>query len=125
MPRERAMTVEDLAQALGGHRTDTGARPLGVPGGVKYDHHSASSTNLFCASPAMWVAEKLLGLRQPVGAPAHRGVAVEDGVTHGLINPDASLAEWSPSLNTTRSRRCLRMPVARGTAKRFPKWLSK
>jgi len=37
--------------------------------------------------------EKVLGLRQPVGAPAHRGVAVEDGVTHGVINPDASLSE--------------------------------
>jgi hypothetical protein len=60
---------------------------------VKYDHHSASSSNLFCASPAMWVAEKLLGLRRPVGAPAHRGIAVEDGVMHGLLTPDASPAE--------------------------------
>jgi len=47
---------------------------------INYDHHSASSTRLFCASPAMWVAEKLLGHRQPVGAPAHRGIAVEGGV---------------------------------------------
>jgi hypothetical protein len=60
---------------------------------IGYDHHSAHSTNLFCASTAMWVLEKLLGIKQPVGAPAHRGVAVEDGVTHGLMNPDASLAE--------------------------------
>ena len=60
---------------------------------IDYSHHSAHSTNLFCASTAMWVLEKVLGLRQPVGAPAHRGVAVEDGVTHGLINLDASLAE--------------------------------
>lgn len=94
MPRERAMTAENLPKALGGQRTGAGARPFGGPAGViKYDHHSASSTSLFCASPAMWVAEKLLGLRQPVSAPAHRGVAVEVGVTHGLINPDASLAE--------------------------------
>ena len=56
-------------------------------------HHSPSSLNLFCASTSMWVLEKILGIRQPVGAPAHRGVAVEDGVTHGLVNPDASLAE--------------------------------
>ena len=84
------------------------ARPFGDPAGcmdvIKYDHHSASSTSLFCASPAMWVAEKLLGLRQPVGAPAHRGVAVEDGVTHGLLIlthrwPSASRL---PSSNSTR-----------------------
>jgi len=60
---------------------------------INYDHHSAHSINLFCASTAMWVLEKMLGLKQPVGAPAHRGVAVENGVTHGLMNPDASLAE--------------------------------
>jgi len=41
----------------------------------------------------MCVLEKVLGLLQPVGAPAHRGVAVEAGVTHGLMKPDASLAE--------------------------------
>jgi hypothetical protein len=61
---------------------------------VNYDHHSAHSVNLFCASTAMWVVEKVLGLRQPVGAPAHRGVAVENGVTHGLMNPDAAMSEW-------------------------------
>jgi hypothetical protein len=60
---------------------------------INYDHHSAHSVNLFCASTAMWVLEKMLGLRQPVGAPAHRGVAVETGVTHGIMNPDAALAE--------------------------------
>jgi hypothetical protein len=85
------MIAENLAKALGGHRAGAGwmARPVGDPAGctdfVKYDHHSASSTSLFCASSAMWVAEKLLGLRQPVGAPAHRGTAVETGVTHGLL----------------------------------------
>ena len=56
-----------------------------------YKHHSPSSLNLFAATPAMWVLEKVLGLRQPVGVPAHRGVAVEDGVAFGLKNPDASL----------------------------------
>lgn len=56
-----------------------------------YKHHSPSSLNLFAAAPAMWVLEKVLGLRQPVGVPAHRGVAVEDGVTLGLLKPDASL----------------------------------
>lgn len=55
--------------------------------------HSPSSLNLFAASPSMFVLEKILGCRQPVGAPAHRGTAVEDGVSHGLLNPDASLTE--------------------------------
>ena len=62
-------------------------------GAINYDHHSAHSINLFCASTAMWVVEKMFGLTQPVGAPAHRGVAVEDGVTDGLMNPDSSLPE--------------------------------
>lgn len=39
----------------------------------------------------MFVLEKVLGKRQPVGAPAHRGTAVEEGVTLGLLNPDASI----------------------------------
>lgn len=58
-----------------------------------YKHHSPSSLNLFAAAPAMWVLEKLIGVRQPVGAPAHRGVAVEESVTFGLNNPDASLKD--------------------------------
>jgi hypothetical protein len=56
---------------------------------MRIKHHSPSSLNLFCASPAMFVVEKILGIRQPVGAPAHRGTAVEAGVTYGLLNPDA------------------------------------
>lgn len=54
---------------------------------MKIERHSPSSLNLFCASPAMWVLEKVLGQRQPVGSPAHRGTAVEDGVTAGLLDP--------------------------------------
>ena len=38
----------------------------------------------------MFVLEKILGLKQPVGAVAHRGVAIEDGVAHGLKDPKAS-----------------------------------
>ena len=62
---------------------------------IEYSRHSARRhCNLFAASPAQcgsW--EKILGLKQPVGAGiAHRGVAVEDGVTVGLLNPDAPLA---------------------------------
>jgi hypothetical protein len=58
-----------------------------------YAHHSPSSLNLFAASPSMWVLERILGKKQPVGAPAHRGTAVEHGVTYGLEEPDASLEE--------------------------------
>lgn len=57
---------------------------------MKFTRHSPSSLNLFAASPAMFTLEKILGVRQPVGAPAFRGTAVEDGVTHGLLNPDAT-----------------------------------
>jgi hypothetical protein len=62
---------------------------------MKFTRHSPSSLNLFAASPSMFVLEKVLGRRQPVGAPAHRGTAIEDGVTHGLMNPAASLEECS------------------------------
>jgi hypothetical protein len=54
---------------------------------IEYPHHSPSSLNLFAAAPAMWVMEKLKGIKQPVGAVAHRGVAVEHGVAHGLLHP--------------------------------------
>jgi hypothetical protein len=56
-------------------------------------HHSPSSLNLFCASPAMYVLEKVIGVRQTVGAPAHRGIAVEEGVTLGLLKPGTPLEE--------------------------------
>ena len=55
------------------------------------ERHSPSSLNLFAASPAMFVLERVLGLKQPVGAPAHRGTAVETGVTWGLQYPDATI----------------------------------
>lgn len=58
---------------------------------MNVERHSPSSLNLFCASPAMFVLERILEKRQPVGAPAHRGTAVEEGVTVGLMNPAATL----------------------------------
>jgi hypothetical protein len=58
---------------------------------IDYPHHSPSSLNLFAAAPAMWVLEKILGLKQPVGASAHRGTAVEHGVALGLAHPDQDL----------------------------------
>ncbi len=55
--------------------------------------HSPSSLNLFAASPSLFVLEKLIGIRQSGNAPMSRGTAVEDGVTHGLLNPEATLSE--------------------------------
>jgi hypothetical protein len=60
-----------------------------------FKRHSPSSLNLFAASPALFVLEKIMGHRQPGNAPMYRGTAVEDGVTHGLLNPAASLDECS------------------------------
>lgn len=60
---------------------------------MKIERHSPSSLNLFCAAPSMYVLERIVGLRQPVGSPAHRGTAVEDGITHGLMNPQADVAD--------------------------------
>ena len=48
------------------------------------EHLSPSSCNLFIGSPAMFVLEKLLKRRSPVGCAAHRGTSVEDGVVAGL-----------------------------------------
>lgn len=56
-------------------------------------HLSPSTCNTFVASPAAFVLQKCLKKSNVVGAAAHRGTAVEDGVAHGLMNPDASLAD--------------------------------
>jgi len=55
-------------------------------------HLSPSSCNLFCAAPALWVQERLLGKRAAVGAAAHRGSAVEAGVMAGLYGEDEQRA---------------------------------
>ena len=62
---------------------------------MKFQRHSPSSLNLFAASPALFVLEKIMGHRQPGSAPMYRGTAVEDGVTHGLLNLAAPLDECS------------------------------
>ena len=49
-----------------------------------FTHHSPSSLNTFAMSPAMWVAEKVLGFKRPGSPQMHRGTAVEAGVAHGL-----------------------------------------
>lgn len=58
---------------------------------MRYERHSPSSLNLFAAQPSMFVLERVLGIRQPVGAPVHRGTAVEHGVTIGLMDPKATI----------------------------------
>lgn len=71
---------------------------------MKFERHSPSSLNLFCASPSMFVLEKVLGRRQPVGSPAHRGTAVEDGVTAGLTDPQAQISDCVQVAYTTYDR---------------------
>lgn len=56
---------------------------------IPYDRHSPSKLNKFAASSAMFVLEELMGMKQVVGVPAHRGTAVEAGVAYGLLHPDA------------------------------------
>jgi hypothetical protein len=60
---------------------------------MKLERHSPSSLNLFCACPSLYVLERILGHRQPMGAPAHRGTAVETGVAKGLLAPDLLASE--------------------------------
>jgi hypothetical protein len=47
-------------------------------------HLSASTLNLFQNAPGLFIIEKLMGRRQPVGCAAHRGNAAEKGIIHGL-----------------------------------------
>ena len=54
---------------------------------MKIERHSPSSLNLFSASPSMYVLERILGQKQPVGTVAHRGTAVEDGRNGRLTGP--------------------------------------
>lgn len=57
------------------------------------DHLSPSSLNLWLSAPSLWVMEKLLGFRGDVGCAAHRGTAVETGVSAGLFDPDLPITE--------------------------------
>lgn len=50
------------------------------------DHLSPSSLNSWINAPSLWVLEKLLKFRGPMGAAAHRGTAVEVGVSAGLFD---------------------------------------
>jgi hypothetical protein len=77
--------IPDLSGTVAAsHRTN----PFSAHG---IDHISVSQLNLWAAAPGVWVMERLLGYRTPVGAAAHRGTAVEAGVIAGLMG--APLAE--------------------------------
>jgi hypothetical protein len=56
-------------------------------------HLSASTLNLFQNAPGLFILEKLMGRRQPVGCAAHRGNAAEHGIIHGLNNLEAPVEE--------------------------------
>lgn len=57
------------------------------------DHLSASSLNLWAAQPALWIMERLLGKKTPIGIPAARGKSVEHGVHLGLLDPTKLVEE--------------------------------
>lgn len=52
---------------------------------MKITRHSPSALNLFSGCLSMYVLERILGRKMPVGAAAHRGTAVEAGVALGLL----------------------------------------
>lgn len=47
-------------------------------------HLSVSTLNTFQNAPGLFILEKLMGKRQPVGCAAHRGNAAEAGIIKGL-----------------------------------------
>jgi hypothetical protein len=68
---------------------------------LTYERHSPSKLNKFAAAPAMFVLEELMGMKQVVGVPAHRGTAVEAGVAYGLLHPDANEKSCFKEANAT------------------------
>jgi hypothetical protein len=50
------------------------------------EHLSPSACNTFIGSPAAFVLERLMKRKSAVGAAAHRGTSVEEGVVYGLVN---------------------------------------
>lgn len=56
-------------------------------------NYSATGCGLFQADAALFLMEKVMGIRGQVGCAAYRGTASEHGVTLGLMNPAATLEE--------------------------------
>lgn len=69
------------------------ARPKSALERHGIDHLSASSLNTWISCPSLWVMERLIGKCGPMGCSAHRGTAVEDGVSFGLFNRGATDVE--------------------------------
>ena len=61
---------------------------------LPYEHHSPSGLNMFAAQPSMFVLERILGEKQPVAVPAHRGTAVEAGLAYALMHPEADEKDY-------------------------------
>ena len=67
---------------------------IALVGAAKWlKHYSASTCNLFQAEPALFLMEKIMGIRGSVGCAAHRGSAAERGIEAGLMNTDKPLEE--------------------------------
>lgn len=62
-------------------------------------HLSPSTCNTFVSSPATFVLQKLMKIRTPVGAAAHRGTAVESGIVAGIVDglPDDECVKLAQS----------------------------
>ena len=56
-------------------------------------HYSASTCNLAQADMALFIMEKLMGVRGQVGCAAHRGSAAERGIEAGIMAPDMAVEE--------------------------------
>ena len=82
------------------------------------DHLSPSSLNLWAAEPALWVLERLLDRRSPIGATAARGRAVEHGIHLGLVKPDLPFAECVAAADKAFSREMALNPDPRRDAER-------
>lgn len=68
------------------------------------NHLSISSCNTFQNERALWCMERLLGKKGSVGTAAHRGTAIEAGVQHGLLHPDAAIDECAALAESTFDR---------------------
>ncbi|MGB6538635.1 MAG: PD-(D/E)XK nuclease family protein [Xanthobacteraceae bacterium] len=82
------------------------------------EHLSASSLNLWAAEPAIWVMERLLGLRSPQLALMARGKAVEDGVHAGLIDKSVPVEKCIERALATYDREMTLNPDERRTSER-------
>src|SRR5262245_37882408 len=92
------------------------------------NHLSVSSLNLWAAAPGIWVMERLLGRKAPVGASAHRGTAVEAGIVLALQGGSideaiefanarfAELTAFSADPRCDRERAALADMVTKGVA---------